>query len=502
MVSTRRQPADDGRENPEYPAARFVTDFTRLITDVDRLMVDIRSATETESIGGKVNGRPRKHSLNDTISSLRDHARLFVKSLGNDGAPSLHELVVSLSRAYTLRSVADIVGHYCRKAFGSPAGMIFVERDGDLQLISKWHSRQIPKKYFAEEIVRNGPVTSAFRAGAPMFWSPRRNSGSKISRYVRDLFPQFRNRSVAFLPIRGLDQRALGVLIIFLPTQDEVAADVRDEILRLGQIVSGCIVRARAYDEALDARARAEHAYQRKEEFLSVLSHELRNPMMPILGWAVALGSGTLPAERQNLAIDGIVRNVRALNYLIDDLFDAARISSGKLRLELVETRIQEVAREALTAIQHAAENKKLRISTDISEAIPPFFADSRRLRQVLMNLLSNALKFTPAGGSIRLKIVRRRGVMQCTVKDTGKGIDAKFLPFVFEPFRQENRSAKSKSPGLGLGLAIVREIVTLHGGTIKAYSAGADRGATFVLRLPIATRKENAKWKQKHQPL
>src|SRR2546430_14551444 len=150
---------------------------------------------------------------------------------------------------------------------------------------------------------------------------------------------------------------------------------MRDDILRLEQTDSGCIVRARAYDEALDARARAEHAFQRKEEFLSVLSHELRNPMMPILGWAVALGSGTLPADRQNLAIEGIVRNVRALNYLIDDLFDAARISSGKLRLELVETRIQEVAREALTAIQHTAENKKLRISTDISEAIPPSFA-------------------------------------------------------------------------------------------------------------------------------
>ncbi|HYR84201.1 MAG TPA: ATP-binding protein [Terriglobia bacterium] len=608
MVSTRRQSAQEGGESVAYPAARFVTDFARLITDVDRLMVDIRSAAEQDGTSGKTNGRPRKSTLNDTISTLRDHARVFVKSLryygvlhdrvpipyleldgkarilrtneecaemlngastplvgrslfdfvadsdikrlrerfaisrhtdkpcavhvtivhkgkripvefrirrqfvgseigylaviegdhssdgsnsvGKDGAPSLHELVVSLSRAYTLRSVAEIVGNYCRTAFGSPAGMIFIERDGDLQLLSKWRSRHISKKYLAEETIKKGPAITAFRTGEPMFWSRRRKSGSTISRYLRDPFPQSRGRSVAFLPICGLEQRPLGVLTIVLPTQDEVSPEVRDELLRLGQIVSGCIVRARAYDEALDARARAEHAYQRKEEFFSVLSHELKNPMMPILGWAVALGSGTLPADRQNQAIEGIVRNVRALNYLIDDLFDAARISSGKLRLELGEMRIQEIAREALTAIQHVAEDKKLRISTDISEAVPPFFADSRRVRQVLMNLLTNAVKFTSGGGSIALKIVRRGTVVQCTVSDTGKGIEAKFLPFVFDPFRQENRLTKSKNSGLGLGLAIVREIVTLHGGTIKALSAGADQGSTFILRLPISRRR------------
>ncbi|PYS26107.1 MAG: hypothetical protein DMG11_21145 [Acidobacteria bacterium] len=122
---------------------------------------------------------------------------------------------------------------------------------------------------------------------------------------------------------------------------------------------------------------------------------------------------------------------------------------------------------------------------------MPPFFADSRRVRQVLINLLNNAVKFTPGGGSIALKIVRRSGIVQCTVSDTGKGIEPRFLPYVFDAYRQENRSTKSRSAGLGLGLAIVREIVMLHGGTIKAHSAGADKGATFVLKLPIAVRKK-----------
>src|SRR5207253_2696081 len=142
--------------------------------------------------------------------------------------------------------------------------------------------------------------------------------------------------------------------------------------------------------------------------------------------------------DKHNIALQGIVRNIRTLNYLIEDLFDAARIASGKLRLESSEMRIQDVAREALTAIQNSLESKKLRITTDISEAIPPLMADSRRLHQVLMNLLNNAVKFTPGGGSIALQVRRRDDTVECIVSDTGKGIERKFLPFVFERFRQD----------------------------------------------------------------
>src|SRR5262249_3323322 len=207
------------------------------------------------------------------------------------------------------------------------------------------------------------------------------------------------------------------------------------------------------------------------------------------LGWSIALGSGTLPSDKQNLALEGIVRNIRTLNYMIEDLFDAARISSGKLRLQPAETRIQDVAREALAAIQNAVESKKLRISTDISEAIPPFTADSRRLQQVLVTLLNNAVKFTPAGGSVSLHVRRRAGMIECVVSDTGRGIERKFLPFVFDRFRQEDRHSKVHSVGLGLGLAIVREIVDLHGGSIQAMSEGTDKGSTFIVRLPMHRR-------------
>ena len=260
-------------------------------------------------------------------------------------------------------------------------------------------------------------------------------------------------------------------------------------MLRLGEIVAGCIVRTSAYDAAVEARVNAENASRKKDEFISVLSHELKNQMVPILGWSVALSSGRLPPDKVNQALTGIVRNIKALNYLIEDLFDAARISSGKLRLQPAEIRIQEVAREALATIQPLAESKKLRISTDIVEAIPPFMADYRRLQQVLVNLLNNAVKFTPEGNSINLTVRRHGDQVECVVSDTGRGIERKFLPFVFDRFRQENRRYKVQAGGLGLGLEIVREIVALHKGSIKALSEGPDKGSTFILRLPMRRR-------------
>jgi signal transduction histidine kinase len=152
--------------------------------------------------------------------------------------------------------------------------------------------------------------------------------------------------------------------------------------------------------------------------------------------------------------------------------------------------RLQEVVREALTAIQPAAENKKLRIATDISEAIPPFSADARRVRQVLINLLNNAVKFTPNGGSIALKILRKGKYVQCSVSDSGRGIDPEFLPFVFDRFCQEKRASKEKAGGLGLGLTIVKEIAELHGGRVRAHSPGLDQGSTFTFELPIHPKK------------
>jgi signal transduction histidine kinase len=421
------------------------------------------------------------------------HASNSLSSSREGTLASLHALVVSLNNAHTLKSVADAFGDHCRQQFNSPAGMVFIERDGDLQLISHWHSARFSKKSLDPEMIRNGPVARAFRSRGPVLWGRDRTASSKISRHLGQLLDRSRCSSIVFLPISSPPKRPVGVLAMFVSCVDKAAPLVLDALRELARTVTGSVVRARAYDEALAARTTAERAVVRQEEFLSVLSHELKNPMMPILGWAIALGSGTLPAEKQNVAVDGIVRNVRSLNYLIDDLFDVARISAGKLRLARTQMRIQEVAREALSSVQSVAEKKKLRISTDISEGIPPFRADPARLRQVLVNLLNNAVKFTTEGGMIALKIFKRGNSVEFTVTDTGKGIAPKFLPLVFDRFRQDYRSSKPKETGLGLGLAIVREIIGLHGGSIRAYSEGVDKGATFRVRIPMHTKHGQA---------
>jgi signal transduction histidine kinase len=299
------------------------------------------------------------------------------------------------------------------------------------------------------------------------------------------LLPGYKNGIFSFLPL-GSVERPVGVLALALPQAEKYDRARCDTLRSLSNAISGSILRARSYDDVLAARVSAETAVKTRDEFLCALSHELKNPMTPILGWSVALSSGTLSAERQNFALDVILRNVRALNYLIEDMFDAVRISSGKLRLQCSEIRVQDIAREALTVIQRTVEDKKLSVLTEISEAVPAFVADPHRLRQVLLNLLNNAVKFTPAGGTISLKIVRHDNSVECTISDTGMGIEPRFLPQVFDRFRQENRSRKGKVAGLGLGLAIVREIVTLHGGMITASSKGPDKGASFVLRLPL----------------
>jgi two-component sensor histidine kinase len=349
--------------------------------------------------------------------------------------------------------------------------MIFLEQNGELALMDQWRSREVANRYLAVEMIRKGPATQTFRSGKCTFWSQARRCRLDIARYLRRLFPGPRPRSVAFLPLCMPDGKTFGVLAMVLVHPHGFTHDVKEDVLLLRRIFAGYIGGARGC-----------------EEFLSVVSHELRNPLTPILGWAVALRSGIIPRDKQTSAIEGIARNARVLNALIEDLLDVARISSGRFHLDPEQMRIQDIINEVLTSVQQAAESKKLRIALDIPEAIPSLLADPQRIRQVLLNLLNNAVKFTPSGGTIGVRVARHGGFVTCVISDSGQGIAPDFLPYVFDSFRQERRE-KARAAGVGLGLAIVRQIVELHGGTIKVQSRGPDRGATFVVRLPIRRR-------------
>ncbi|VEP18647.1 Histidine kinase [Hyella patelloides LEGE 07179] len=227
-------------------------------------------------------------------------------------------------------------------------------------------------------------------------------------------------------------------------------------------------------------------ANQLKDEFLAIVSHELRTPLNPILGWSQLLSAGRLKPERYAQGVGIIQRNAKLQANLIDDLLDVSRILRGKLKLKTKPLNLETIVRSALTTVQLSANSKSIEIVTSFEPNIGQVSGDASRLQQIVWNLVSNAIKFTPEGGqvTVSLKGVGTQALIQ--VIDTGKGIEPEFLPYVFERFRQAESSRTRKFGGLGLGLAIVRHLTELHGGTVAADSLGENRGATFSVRLPL----------------
>jgi signal transduction histidine kinase/CheY-like chemotaxis protein len=236
------------------------------------------------------------------------------------------------------------------------------------------------------------------------------------------------------------------------------------------------------------SRASAEEANRLKDEFLAVVSHELRTPLNAILGWADMLSRGTLPETRRERACRTIYDSAKRQAELIEDLLDVARITTGKLRLDRNLVDLRDVVRDALQIVQPGADVKKIQVTVETDPACGPVNGDAARLQQIASNLLSNAVKFTSAGGAVHVRMVRDGEFVQFSVADTGQGIALAFLPWVFEPFRQADGSTTRVHSGLGLGLSIVKNLVEAHGGTVSAQSEGEGRGATFVVRLPMAT--------------
>lgn len=232
----------------------------------------------------------------------------------------------------------------------------------------------------------------------------------------------------------------------------------------------------------------AEQANHLKDEFLATVSHELRTPLNAVLGWARMLGAKQLPPGRAKHAIATIERNASALAHLIDDLLDVSRIVAGTLRLAPQPVDLVAAVQAALDAVRPlaATKNVHLAFSADLP-AVEAVSGDAGRLQQVIWNLLSNAIKFTPEGGRVDVVVERSEHHMEVRVVDTGQGISPDFLPHVFERFRQADDATTQRHTGLGVGLAIVRQLVELHGGTVHAASRGVGCGATFTVRLPIS---------------
>jgi PAS domain S-box-containing protein len=248
--------------------------------------------------------------------------------------------------------------------------------------------------------------------------------------------------------------------------------------------------RAQLLSREQEARQVAEDANRLKDDFLAMISHELRAPLTAILGWAQMLRSGTLDRASVDRALLTIERNAKTQAHLVGDLLDASRIATGKLNLEIRPVELMSIVEAAVDAVRPMVEAKDLRMQIVLEPWVGPFNGDVERLKQIVWNLLSNAIKFTPPGGLIEVRLERLENKALLIVSDTGQGIDPEFLPKIFDRFRQGDSSSRRQQGGLGLGLAIIKHLVELHGGAIYAYSRGIGQGSDFMITLPLGAQQ------------
>ena len=289
-------------------------------------------------------------------------------------------------------------------------------------------------------------------------------------------FPQMR-QSVRISPLTH-EGRVIGTLTII--------DDVTERVAREAELQAQLEARSRLLASEQAAREEAEQANHLKDEFLATISHELRTPLTAIIGWSNMLRAGTLDETLSARAVETIYRNAQSQNQLIADLLDVSRIISGKLRLDVRTIELPAIIEAALDAVRPAAEAKGVRLQSLIDPLAGPISGDADRLQQIIWNLLTNAIKFTPKGGRVQVRLERVDSHVEITVSDSGIGISPEFLPYVFDRFRQADAATTRFHGGLGLGLSIVRQLTELHGGTARVESEGEGKGATFVISLPF----------------
>jgi signal transduction histidine kinase len=294
-------------------------------------------------------------------------------------------------------------------------------------------------------------------------------------------------------PLVGRDGHNIGLIQLSDKYEGEFTPSDESILVQLAQMASVAVENARLYEAEQQARSAAEASREEaqsanrvKDEFLAVLSHELRSPLNPILGWSTLLQNNKLDEAKTAQALATIQRNAKLQSELIEDLLDVSRILQGKLSLNVVPVNLAATITAAMETVRLAAEAKSIQLQAVLEPNVGQVSGDSTRLQQVGWNLLSNAVKFTPEGGQINIRLEHIGSNAQITVSDTGKGIHPDFLPYVFDYFRQADAATTRRFGGLGLGLAIVRHLVELHGGTVEVESPGSEQGATFTVRLPL----------------
>ncbi|MEG4504818.1 PAS domain S-box protein [Microcoleus sp. F6_B4] len=430
-----------------------------------------------------------------------DNARLYNETqqaklaaeLAANRTARLLAVMTALSESLTSAQVAQVIIEQGMSALGASCGLVAVlnQEASELEIIQAIgyeHAGEFPRSF---SIHAPYPLAEAVRTGQPAWLETIEN---RIARYpdLAQAYAKVGSKAWISVPLL-VEGQAVGGLSLSFATVPQLSESDRAFVLALAQQSAQSIDRARLYESERQARAQAEAASRIKDEFLAVLSHELRTPLNPILGWTRLLRRGTLDSGKTAVGLETIERNAELQVQLIEDLLDISRILQGKLNLYSSPINLKTTLKAAIETVSLAAEAKKIQIQTQLEPYVGDVLGDATRLQQVVWNLLTNAIKFTPTGGRVEVELKTIDSCAQIQVRDTGKGIKPEFIPYVFDTFRQADSSITRTFGGLGLGLAIVRHVVELHGGTVKAESFGEGQGSTFTVTLPLLARSNDA---------
>jgi PAS domain S-box-containing protein len=485
--------APEDREKAAVAASQKFTDtesggneFRWITKDGRRLWVMAQSTTVTDDRGRPIGMRGVTFDI-----TPRKEAELRVELLAGISAESPAETTLEQLAQSIAQRTTEVVGECC---------VVRVVENGELRAVGAAHESPdvLPLLQAVLDLPELAGDSTFFRT---MLDSPRTMRFDDIPALakrvelapVTALLNRFPARAGLVVPLMS-QGRLVGTMSLWRVAKGAFS----DAEVRLIEAIAGRAAllfenrklfetAKRDAAEARHAREEAERANQVKDEFLGTLSHELRTPLNAILGWAHMLRDPRMTEDRRHAAVETIVRNAQSQEQLISDILDVQRIMSGKIRLNLRPVDLGNVIRAAAETVQPAADAKRIRLQLLLDLDVPSVQGDAERLQQVVWNLLSNAIKFTPAGGRVEVRLLRHGSDCELIVEDTGPGISADFLPYVFDRFRQADSSTTRTHRGLGLGLSIVRSLIEMHGGTIEANNVtAADRtGASFTLRLP-----------------
>jgi PAS domain S-box-containing protein len=417
------------------------------------------------------------------VVGLANHTRLIASDgtevpIDDSAAPIRNKDVligvVLIFRDISERSFAD--ERFRLAVESAPNAMVMVNKEGRLVLVNSQAEKLF--QYSRDELIGQPIemlVPGRFRSGHPTYRADFAAAPSvRAMGRGRDLFGLKKDGSEVSIEI-GLNPIDINGETLILSSILDISERKRAEEER-----------AQLFGREQAARFEAEAANRAKDEFLATISHELRTPLNAILGWARLLRIGQLEERVATKALETIERSAKAQAQLIEDLLDVSRIISGHLRIDFEPLNLVLPIEAALESVRPAAQAKSIQLDADLDSAAGAVMGDASRLQQIIWNLLSNAVKFTPKAGRVEIRLERDDSHAQIKVTDTGSGIRPEFLPYVFERFRQADSSDTRQHGGLGLGLAIVRNLVEMHGGTVSVKSKGENQGATFTVRIPL----------------